>query len=100
MRLGKGAERSQIPGWASMAAGSGVPRPGAGVQPAGLDCPVRLSAHGKNVYATGVTHGDRHNEARAGELAATKYSPAPPVSWGLYFMQAASAFKRELRLSK
>jgi hypothetical protein len=52
-----------------MAAGSGVPRPGAGVQPAGLDCPVRLSARGKDVYATGVTHGDRHNEARAGELS-------------------------------
>lgn len=52
-----------------MADSSGVPRSGAGVQPVGLDCPLRLRVGGKDVDATCVANGDRGVEATAGELS-------------------------------
>ncbi len=62
-------KRSQIPGWAPMAAGSGVPRPGAGVRAADRDGPLGLRVDSQDVDAAGVAYRERGDEARAGELS-------------------------------
>ena len=49
-----------------MAAGSGVPRPGAGVRVADRDGPLGLRVGSQDVDTTGVAHGDRGDEATSG----------------------------------